>query len=137
MINPYPAIPNDKNQNALQEYPPAKLAYQRFSSENAVNSSVISVSHNTTMIEVTAVGGAAVLKWIPTTDTTASVISAAGATANFDNVIAPNTTVRYAIPIETQGTGNQSVVGQNRQNGLYQRVAYKTVGIASVLVAEF
>lgn len=136
MVNPYPQLPFDKAENALQEYPPNKLAYQRYSSENASTSSVISVSHNTTMLEVTAVGGAAVLKWIPTSDTAASVVSAASG-ANFDNVIAPNSTVRYAIPIESQGTGNQSVVGQNRQNGLYQRVAYKTVGIASVLVAEF
>lgn len=137
MINPYPALPNDKNNNALQEFPAPKLAIQRFTSENAATSSVISFSHNTTAIEVAAVGGAAAIKWIATGNTNPSVITIAGSTSNYDHVIGTGTVRRFAIPIEVQGTGNQSVVGVNRQNGLYQRVAYKSVGVASVMLSEY
>ena len=137
MINPYPALPVDKNGNALQNYPAAKVALQRFTSENATVSSVISVTHNTTAIEVAAVGGAVAIKWIPTTDTEASIITIAGATSNYDHAVVTGEVRRFVIPIESQGTGNQSVVGVNRQNGLYRRIAYKSVGIASVMLTEY
>lgn len=112
-----------------------------YGSENGVASSVISVSHNTTALEIAAVGGAAVMRWVRTADTQASVISAAGATGNFAHVISTNTVRQFVIPIEsipTMGQSNTaSMVGVNRGNGLYQRVAIKTAGNASVLVTEY
>lgn len=132
-----PRLPIDGTGQAMQEFPSPKKALARYGGENSVNSSVISVSHDTTAIEVAAVGGAAVLRWVSTTDTIASVISIAGATANFDHVIPSGTVRKFVIPIESAGLGQSSVVGANRLNGLYQRVAVKSVGVASVLTVEF
>lgn len=110
------------------------------SSENATASSVITMTHDTTALEITTVGVPAFLKWIRTTDTTASVISAA-ATANFDIAIPANWNRPLVVPIEstpTQGQSNTaSMVGINRANGLYQRYAIKTAGIGSVIAVEY
>lgn len=136
-VNPYPPLPRDKGQQAMQEYPSPKLALARYTSENATASSVISVSHDTTAIEIAAVGGAAVMRWVTTADTQASIISIAGSTSNYDHVIPSGTMRRFAIPIESQFQAPSSMVGANRLNGLYQRVAVKTVGIASVMTTEY
>ena len=136
-LNYAPRLPIDASGQPMQELAAPILAKQRFTSENAVTSSVISFTHDTTGLEVAAVGGAAAIRWIATTDTQASVITAAGATSNYDHVIPANTVRRFAIPIERQGATPASVQGANRANGLYQRVAYKTAGIASVMVSEF
>lgn len=137
MTNYAEPLPRDKTSTELlQEFPAPVLALQRYGSENAVASSVISVTHDTTVLEVTAIGTAATLKWIATGNTNPSVISAA-ATANYDHVIAPNITRRFVIPIESNPAYYGSMMGVNRLNGLYQRVAIKSMGIASVLVSEF
>lgn len=120
----------------MQEFPAPKLAKEQRTSENATVSSVVTLTEDTVQLEVTTVGGAAVLKWIATGDTTASVISAAGATSNYDHAIAANVTRRFVIPQESI-PNPQSIQGANRLNGLYRRVAYKTVGVASVMVSEF
>lgn len=121
----------------MQEYPAPITALTRYASENASASSVISVNEGTTSVEIAAVGAPAVVKWIATTDTTASVISAAG-TANFDHVIPTATVRRFVIPRETLGTPvSASVVGANQANGLYRRIAYKSIGTASVLLTEY
>ena len=137
MINPYPPLPRDKGNQPMQEYPSPKLANARYTSENATTSSVISVSHDTTTLEVAAIGGPAVLRWVATSDTQASVISNAGATANYDHVIPSGTMRRFAIPIESMYQAPSSMVGANRLNGLYQRVAIKSVGIASIMTTEY
>jgi hypothetical protein len=103
-------------------------------SENATASSVITVNDNTTDLEVAAVGATGFVKWISRTDTTASVIASAG-TANFDVIIPAGTVRRLVIPRESMGTA--SVVGANVQNGLYNRVAYKTAGIGSILATQY
>jgi len=130
------ALPVDASSQPMQQFPAPKLAKARYASENSSTSSVISVTHDTTTLEVAAVGGAAVLKWIATTNTNPSVISAA-ATANFDHVISTGTIRRFVVPIEATGTNPASVQGVNRLNGLYQRVAIKSIGVASVLLAEY
>lgn len=135
-INPYPALPSDKGGEKMQEYAAPKLALTRYASENSSASSVISVTHDTTALEVAAVGGPAVVKWIATTNTNPSVFSAA-ATANFDHVVPSGTYRRFAIPIESQFQAPSSMVGANRLNGLYQRVAIKSIGVASVLLSEY
>lgn len=130
------SLPRDKGGEALQNFPPPKLAQARYNYENGTTSSVISVSDNTTSIEVAAVGQAAALKWIPQGNTNPSVITAV-ATANYDHIISANTVRQFALPIETIGASQGSVVGINRQAGLYQRYAIKSMGVGSVLTAEF
>lgn len=130
-----PRLPIDAGGNSMQELPAPIKAKAVYASENSSTSSVISVTHNTTGVEVAAVGGAAVLRWIATSDTQASVISAAGS-ANFDHVIPTGTYRRFVLPIESQGNPT-SVQGINRANGLYQRIAIKSVGVSSVLLTEY
>ena len=77
------------------------------------------------------------MKWIDTGSTNPSVISIAGGTANFDHAIPTGTVRRFVIPIEARATQGASAVGINRGEGLYQRVAIKSIGIASVLTTEY
>lgn len=128
-------LPKDSGSNeALQGYPAPFVALQARTSENATASSVISLTDRTTALEVTAVGATAALKWIPTTSTNPSVFSAA-ATANYDHIIPSGTMRRFVVPQETRGVA--SIAGANIMNGLYQRVAYATMGVGSVLSSEF
>ena len=139
MINPYPNLPHDRGNNVMQEFPAATSVLAIYASENSSASSVISVTHNTTIIEIAAVGGPAVMRWVSSVvafGAATSVISAA-ATANFNHVIPTATVRRFAIPIERQDTNPQSVQGINRLNGLYNRVAIKSIGVASVLLTEY
>ncbi len=129
------AIPNDVTGNPIQGAGMLIPAIVSTVSENATASSVITLNDNTTDLEVGAVGASAFVKWISRTDTTASVISAAG-TANYDVFVPSGTVRRLVIPRETIGAG-ASVVGANIQNGLYNRVAYKTGGIGSVLTTQY
>lgn len=131
------SLPRDKGGEALQEFPPLALAQARYTNENATTSSVISVSDNTVSLEVAAVGQAAAIKWVTQADTQASIITIAGATANYDHVIAKDTVRKFAIPQEVAGASQGSVVGINRQAGLYRRFALKSMGIGSVLASEF
>ena len=113
-------------------------AVNRYSSENASVSSVISLTSITSAIEIAAVGGPAVVRWIKTSDTQASVVSAVSG-ANFDHVIPTGTFRRFVVPIEVNPTTNNATgsLGTNLANGLYQRVAYKSIGTASVLATEY
>lgn len=129
-------IPHDKNGEALQTLPAPFLAAEEWYSDNATASSVISVSDNTTVIEITASGGPAAMKWITRTDTTASVITTTPTASDFDHIIAKDTVRRFVIPIETYLTNPQSIQGVNKLNGLYQRVAYKAFGVSSVMMTE-
>ncbi len=135
--NPTNSLPRDRGGEAMQNFPPPKLAQARYNNENATASSVISVSDNTTSIEVAAVGQAVALKWIAQSNTNPSVITIAGATSNYDHIVSANTVRQFALPIETIGASQGSVVGINRQAGLYQRFAIKSMGVGSVLTAEF
>ena len=129
--------PVGSNQVPFADSPPAIKAIARFVTENGTASSVISLTHNTTAIEIGTGGAAAAMRWVATSDTEASVVAIAGATANFDHIIPANTVRRFVVPIEVVPTSNSSVQGANRANGLYQRVAWKTQGIASVLLSEY
>lgn len=127
-------LPTDKNGAPMQEFPTARPALAVNSSENNTASSVITLNDNATSIEVAAVGAAAAIKWIGVGAAQTSVISAAG-TANYDHIVPPNMMRRFAVPKETQGV--TSIVGANIQNGLYNRVAIKSVGAASVLTSQY
>jgi len=116
-------------------------AIQARISENGTASSVITVTQNTTAIEVATQGTAGIIRWIYTTDAEASVFGNASV-MNFDHVIPPNTVRRFVIPIEsgantTVGATITSVQGQNREYGLFRRVAWATQGIASVMMNEY
>ncbi len=123
--------------------PPPFKAVEQYTSENATASSVISLTDNTTAIEITSGGLATFMRWVPTTETAGvspfgSVIGIAGATANYDHVIPANTVRRFVVPREsTPNQGTSSMVGDNRAYGLFQRVAVKAAGIASVMVTEY
>lgn len=136
------------------DVPAAVRAVARNGSTNVAASSVITLSKDTTAIEIATAGaGAAVMKWISAVDTSGSVfsVSSVGATnpANFDHAIPLATVRRFVVPVETFPFGAftygspstvavTSQVGANTENGLYQRVAIVSAGgISSVLVTEY
>lgn len=127
-------IPIGNNGAAMTNLPAPFKALATYSSENATASSVITMNDNTTAIELGANGSAAVMRWVASTDTTASVVSAASG-ANFDHFIPSGTYRRFVVPVESMP--QTSIVGANKQNGLYNRYAYKTIGAASVLATEY
>lgn len=133
--NTYKPLPIDKNGNEFQLSPPNFVALKQYTSENGTVSSVITVTDNTTILEVATGGVSAVVKFIASGDTTASVIGIAGSTANYDVAIPANTVRKLAIPQETQGVS--SIVGLNKQAGLYNRFAWKTNGIGSIMGVEY
>lgn len=113
-------LPVDSNRNPLQENPSPVLSQQSFQKGGEL-SSVITFNDNVTQIEVAAIGGAGVaIKWIPTSDTQASVIGS-GLGANFTHVVPANTVRKFVVPRETNTVA--SIVGVNIQQGLYRRVA--------------
>lgn len=133
-------VPRDKGGNTLHTYPSAFKANARYMSTNGSASSVISLNDNTTVVEVSAVGGPAAIRWVPSTETAAvspfaSVIATAGTTANFDNIVNVGMTRRFVVPIETSGTS--SIVGSGVQAGTYRRIAVISAGpISSIITTE-
>ena len=137
MVNYAPQLGRDKNTHPIQNAPPPTSILASYNRENASASSVISVSHNTTMLEIAAVGGPAGMRWVRTGDTTASIVTATSG-ANFAHIISSATIRQFVIPIEATGSGGASVQGVNRAEGLYQRVAIISAGaISSVLLTEY
>lgn len=136
-------MPVGDNQMVVGYDTPAPYkAVKQYLSENGTASSVVTLTQDTTAIEVAAIGTAAAFRWVSASDTQASVIAIAGSTSNFDHVVPANTIRRFVVPIETGtnttfGATITSVQGQNREYGLFQRVAFKSQGIASVAVMEF
>jgi hypothetical protein len=131
------------NQVPLYGSPAAFKSVQEFYSPNAVASSVVTLSQNTTALEIAAGATPVIMRWVAIADGTGAQTSViAVGTPNFDHVIPANTVRRFVVPIETgvnamAGATTTSFVGQNREYGLYQRVAYKTEAAASVYVSEY
>lgn len=138
MLNYARGIPVGNNQMpASYDAPPAVKAIARYLDENGAVSSVITLTQNTTAIEISTQGNAALMRWIASGDPEASVFGNASI-MNFDHAIPPNTVRRFVVPVEGfQATGYSSQMGVNRQEGLYQRVAYATQGVASVAFSEY
>lgn len=135
-INYSKPLPKDAgSMEALQEYPPAVLSVTRITSENATVSSVITLNDQTTMLEIAAIGAPAAFRWVPTSDTQASVVTAAGASANYDHVVASGTVRKFVVPQERQAI--TSIAGANVMNGLYSRVAWRTIGVGSIMSSQF
>jgi hypothetical protein len=137
-VNYSKPLPQDRNNAVMTNSPPQHVALQATARETAAVSSVTALNANCTLVEVTAVGGAAVIKWVNSQAT--SVISAASG-ANFDNSIGQGRTRLFVVPRFQQarpndsGIQNPSVVGLNTQEGLYSAIA--TIGVGSVLLAQF
>ncbi len=135
-----PSIPSDREGHELQEFAAPFKANARYGTNNATVSSVITLSDNTTAIEVSAMGQSVALRWVPATETAAvtpfaSVITT-GTSANFDHVVPPNYFRRFVVPVETQGVN--SIVGIGVQAGTYRRVAVMSSATASsIMVTEF
>ena len=134
-VNPYPFLPRDKGQEPMQNYATHASIKATYASENGTASSVITMTPDTTALEIAAVGGTAVMRWVRTGDTQGSVVSAAG--GNFAHVVNSASVRKFAVPIEVAYNAPSSMVGANIINGLYRRVAVKTVGAASVLLTEY
>src|SRR3990167_2867867 len=138
----YPETPQGKLGEVKVGYAPAKVAIARLNDENALVSSILLLTHDTTELEVAAIGQSLAGKWISRTNVDnsvagTSVITAAG-TANFDFIVPVSTQRRVVVPISTSDQTNFSVMGINRKLGLFPAVAFKTLaGTGSVLVAEF
>ena len=116
-------------------------AIATYADENGFASSVITLTQNTTAIEIATGGGLAVMRWIATSDTEGSVFGNASI-MNLDHAIPPNSVRRFVVPIEsgantTFGATITSVQGQNREYGLFRRVAYATTTISSVFLTEY
>lgn len=134
-LNYAQAIPKDRNGNVLEGFPPQFKANAVYSTNNATASSVITLNDNTTMIEICAVGAPVAVRWVPSTDTTASVITLTG-TANFDYIVGKDSVRRFVSPLEKQGVS--SVVGIGVQVGSYRRVAVMSnAAVSSIMVSEF
>ena len=142
-INP---LPRDKTGEAMQEFPaPVRARASVMLIENAVASSVMLLDQNATHVEVNALGGAVVVRWVrasetPSVSPRASVI-ASGLGANFDHLIPANSFRRLAIPREAGGvgTGGLAAAGLGSVYGLYSRLAHinASTAPASVLVVQY
>ena len=135
-MNSYaPQTPRGKDNMPKDGYVPAKVALESNNNENISVSSVLAFTHDTTEIEVAAVGQGVAGRWAANQAT--SVVTATGTGANFDFVVPSGEVRRYVIPRETSGS-YASVQGINRAEGLFTAIAYKTLaGNGSVLTAEF
>lgn len=142
MANYAKSLPRDTGNSPMQSFPAPYPAQEQYTTENAVASSVISLTPNTTSIEVGAFGGqGVVIRWVPLTETAsvaprASVV-ASGLGANYDHYVPPSQYRSFVVPKETIGQMAGGQVGS--VNGLYQRVAVINAGTtaSSVLLAEF
>ena len=138
----YPETPQGKLGEVKVGYAPAKVALARLNDENALVSSILLLGHDTTELEVAAVGQGIAGKWISQADVDASVIGTSvitiAGTANFDFTVPVSTQRRVVVPISTNTQTSGSVMGINRKLGLFPAIAFKTLaGTGSVLVAEF
>lgn len=129
----------------MQQFPapyPALSTSTKFR-DNAVASSTLTLTKDTSEIEVGAINGAGVvIRWVPLTETASvspySSVVSSGVGANFDHFVPAGWYRQFVVPKETQGLGTAPLaVGSTF--GLYQRVAIINAGTAasSVLVSEF
>ena len=142
MANYVNKLPRDVTGVELQEFPAPVRAQATYQRENAVASSVISLTPNTTSLEVGAFGGQGiVIRWVTTAETAAvaprASVVASGLGANFDHWIPTGTYRKFAVPKESIGQVAGGQVGS--VNGLYQRVAVINGGAvaSSVLLVEY
>lgn len=132
--------PMGNNAMPLYNSPAPFKAIAQYLGENATTSSVVTLTQNTTAIEVAAQSAPVAIRWVYQADGTGAATSviAQATGSNFDHVVPANTVRRFVVPIEVSANqGYSSMQGTNRLEGLFQRIAYKTQGIASVAVTEY
>ena len=126
-------LPVDKNNNPYTVSSPNFQSLQA-TTGTPTTSSIISLTDRTTVVEVTAIGGPIMMKWGNTSIAT-------GNAAVIDNAIPPNTSRTFVVPQSVFAvSSNQSVMGANGANGLFNMLSVKTLGassIATVIVTEF
>lgn len=131
------------NGETLQEAPDPKAALQSWGTGATATSSILNLTDNTTVLDVTVLSGSGAgglaLRWVRANDTQGSVI-ANGATANFDHVIPAQWRQRLVVPIDPSkvAPGSSSMAGVNVQKGLYSRVAIigTHAPVPSVFISE-
>lgn len=134
-----PMLPRDKGGEPMQNHPAPIVAKAQYSNGGNV-SSVMTMTDNTTTLEIAAIGGVgAVMRWVSANDTQASVIATA-AGKNFDHVIPANAVRRFVVPFDPNDTpAYASIVGVNVQLGLYNRYAIIATAspASSILASEY
>ena len=135
--------PVGNNQMLFNISTPAPFkALKQYYAENGAVSSVVTLTENTTAVEIAAGGAAALIRWVYVSDasTAATSVIATGTSANWDHVVPANTVRRFVVPIEVSSPGiapNASMVGARVENGLFARLAYRNAGIGSVMASEY
>lgn len=138
-LNYAKAKPIGNNGQPFFDSPPPASTLAIYTKENAATSSVITLTQDTTAVEISASGSPAYIRWVRTGDgngAATSVLSSAAA-SNYDHVVNNGDTRYFIVPVEAVvANGYSSMVGANRDNGLYRRLAFKTNAAGSVLVIE-
>ena len=141
MANYAPNLPRDKGDVPMQEFSTPIKAKTTWRA-TLLASSVISLSDNTTAVEIGTIGGnGVVFRWVPASETAgvspfASVISSGLGVANWDHFVAADTVRRFVVPVSTNPAG--SIVGANTANGLFPRLAWAAAILSSsVMATEF
>ena len=129
------SLARDKKGNTLQQFALPRKALATYAPENSSTSSTITLGANTTTLEVAAITLPAAIRWYGAGTGNSSVITIAGGTANFDNVIPVGTVRRFVVPTSIF-VAQASTVGANAQNGLFPAVAVKSMGIGRVLTTD-
>lgn len=140
MYNPYSQQARDTSGESLPEFVVPRKAVSVFGLDNGAASSIMTLSDNATTVEVLTGASAAVYRWVPSTETAAAPAGSVFATANtgnYDGIIPPNYFRRLSIPIERVPTPSNLSGGSNSRNGLYNRIAIRTLGIGSVLTVQY
>jgi len=134
--------PRDKGGYPRDGVVPAMTAKVRTNKENAATSSILYLGHNTTEIEVAAVGQHVAARWFTQGDIDSSVVTGSSVqtavgSENWDHLVQTDTVRRFVVPIASFAQAG-SVQGINRALGLYTAIGYKTfAGNGSVLTTEY
>ncbi len=108
--------------------------------EAGTTSSVTALNTGTTVIQVTAVGAPAAIRWAGNQAT--SVFASVGGVA-YDATLPTNSTRLFVVPRSVMGIANwsgiqnPSMVGMNPEEGLYPAIATRVLGVGSVLLTEW
>ena len=129
--------PMGNNQVPFYDSPPAiKAIVATIRDTTATVSSILVLNQNSTAVEVASTGGPSYIKWLSQDTVDSSVAGTSVITtgvASFDHCI-PNATVkRFVIPISLQASGQTSMQGANRDNGLFSHMAMAGGTGASVI----
>lgn len=133
-------LPHDKDDTPMVNSTPPFTAIQVNVRESGAASSVWALNANTTAVLVTAVTGAAAIRWAGNQAT--SVFASVGGMA-YDSTLAPNESRLFVVPRSVMGIPNQSgiqnpsMVGLNLSEGLYPGIATRSLGVGSVLLTEY